>query len=102
MPDFEGLEKEKGLLSSRPPRTELHQRFRQYGTVTFKFPLDFAGMDYFSRPAWQRVLIRFATKLATLNLFVNKGEMKACTEFFGLKNSRTSAFRTHRTVRTGA
>ena len=58
------------------------------GTYNFKFPLDFAGMDYFSRPAWQRVLIRFATKLATLNLFVNKGEMKACTEFFGLKNSR--------------
>lgn len=58
------------------------------GTYNFKFPPNFEGVDYFSRPAWQRVLIRCATKLATLNLFVNRGEMKACTDFFRLRNSR--------------
>lgn len=41
--DFFGLGREHDLLSTRPPRTELHQRFRQYGTVTFKFPLDFGS-----------------------------------------------------------
>ncbi|HET6496482.1 MAG TPA: FAD-dependent thymidylate synthase [Thermoleophilia bacterium] len=31
------------LLASRPPKTELHQRFRQYGDIIFKFMLDFGS-----------------------------------------------------------
>lgn len=31
------------LLAARPKKTELHQRFRQYGTITFEFPLDFGS-----------------------------------------------------------
>lgn len=41
--DLAELAKEQTLLSTRPPRTELHQRFRRFGNVTFKFPLDFGS-----------------------------------------------------------
>ncbi len=37
------------LLSSRPPRTELHQRFRQFGSITFDFLLDFGSYRDFQR-----------------------------------------------------
>lgn len=41
--DLQMSEAEQKLLESRPPRTELHQRFRQYGNINFKFRLDFAS-----------------------------------------------------------
>jgi thymidylate synthase ThyX len=41
--DTDGLRFERKLLASRPPRAELHQRFRQYGTITFRFPIDFGS-----------------------------------------------------------
>ena len=41
--DVVGLEKHKDLLESRPPKTELHQRFRQFGHFRFHFPLDFGS-----------------------------------------------------------
>ncbi|MEN9621655.1 MAG: hypothetical protein RLZZ67_89 [Candidatus Parcubacteria bacterium] len=41
--DIAGLKKHKKLLSSRPPKAELHQRFRQYGDMVFSFPLDFGS-----------------------------------------------------------
>jgi thymidylate synthase ThyX len=41
--DLDALENKMALLSSRPKKSELHQRFRQYGTVQFKFPLDFGS-----------------------------------------------------------
>lgn len=41
--DFEGLEEHSDLLASRPQKTELHQRFRQYGDIQFSFLLDFGG-----------------------------------------------------------
>jgi thymidylate synthase ThyX len=37
------LDKHQDLLESRPPKTELHQRFRQYGQISFEFPLDFGS-----------------------------------------------------------
>ena len=58
------------------------------GTYNFKFPDGFAGVDYFSRPIWQRLLIKFATVFATLNFFVNRGELDACSVYFDLKNAR--------------
>lgn len=58
------------------------------GTFNFKFPENFEGTDYFARPRWQRLVIRQAAKWSTLNLFVNRGELKACTGYFGLKGSR--------------
>jgi len=50
-PDFEcysafdtaGLNQHRDLLKSRPPKTELHQRMRQFGQFTFRFPLDFGS-----------------------------------------------------------
>jgi len=41
--DLRAMEPLGDLLASRPPRTELHQRFRQYGVITFKFLLDFGS-----------------------------------------------------------
>lgn len=58
------------------------------GTFNFKFPKGFEGVDYFSRPWWQRFLIKFSVKFATLNLFVNKSELANCTNYFNLKSSK--------------
>lgn len=41
--DLEALAKHFFLLESRPQKTELHQRFRQYGSIQFQFPLDFGS-----------------------------------------------------------
>lgn len=41
--DLDGLEQHQDLLESRPPKTELHQRFRQFGHFRFHFPLDFGS-----------------------------------------------------------
>lgn len=41
--DVEGLRAYQDLLTSRPPKTELHQRFRQFGQMQFRFPLDFGS-----------------------------------------------------------
>lgn len=56
------------------------------GTFDFRFPETFAGTDYFRRPFWQRLLIRLAVKLCTLNLFVNRLELQQCSEYFDIKN----------------
>ncbi len=41
--DLEGLSKHAKLLAERPAKAELHQRMRQYGNITFAFPLDFGS-----------------------------------------------------------
>lgn len=41
--DQDGLAKHGKLLAERPPKAELHQRFRQYGDIAFSFPLDFGS-----------------------------------------------------------
>lgn len=41
--DLDGLKKHQALLTSRPPKAELHQRLRQYGDIVFRFPLDFGS-----------------------------------------------------------
>jgi thymidylate synthase ThyX len=41
--DIDGLKKHEKLLTERPPKAELHQRFRQYGNIEFSFPLDFGS-----------------------------------------------------------
>ena len=56
------------------------------GTFNFKFPKDFAGVDYFARPTWQKFLIAGAVRLATLNLFVNRMELKGCQDHFKIDN----------------
>ena len=58
------------------------------GAFNIRFPDNFEGTDYFRRPYWQRLLIKKATKLAALNLFINTFELKDCSEYFGLANSR--------------
>jgi len=47
--DFKALRRHEDLLRSRPPKTELHQRFRQYGQIQFLFPLDFGSYRDFQR-----------------------------------------------------
>ncbi|MFC0428837.1 glycosyltransferase family 4 protein [Chryseobacterium scophthalmum] len=58
------------------------------GTFNFKFPDGFDGIDYFARPFWQRILIKFSVKSASLNLFVNNHELVNCTNYFKLKSSK--------------
>jgi thymidylate synthase ThyX len=41
--DLGGLSRHRDLLVARPPKTELHQRMRQYGDATFEFFLDFGS-----------------------------------------------------------
>ena len=43
MLDLKGLAKHQALLAERPAKSELHQRFRQYGNIEFMFPLDFGS-----------------------------------------------------------
>lgn len=43
MMDYGGLREHYDLLRTRPPKTELHQRWRQYGMIRFEFPLDFGS-----------------------------------------------------------
>lgn len=58
------------------------------GTFNFKFPKEYNGNDYFKRPKWQRILIKMAIKLTTLNLFVSDLELDSCSKYFRLKNAR--------------
>ena len=41
--DLSGLAKHKTLLTERPAKAELHNRFREYGDIVFSFPLDFGS-----------------------------------------------------------
>lgn len=41
--DTKGISQEISLLQNRPKKAELHQRFRRFGTIEFKFPLDFGS-----------------------------------------------------------
>lgn len=41
--DVVGLSIHKDLLEKRPQKTELPQKLAKYGTITFKFPLDFGS-----------------------------------------------------------
>ncbi len=41
--DLDGLKRHQSLLERRPPKAELHNRFRQYGDILFAFPLDFGS-----------------------------------------------------------
>jgi glycosyltransferase involved in cell wall biosynthesis len=57
------------------------------GTFNFKHPINQASNDYFNRPLYQRLLIQWASKLATLNLFVSKNEFNEVTKYFNLKKT---------------
>lgn len=48
----------------------------------------FKGADYFRRPVLQRFAISAATRLATLNLFIDENELRDCTKYFGLSTAR--------------
>ncbi len=41
--DLKGLARHQKLLAERPAKAELHQRLRQYGSISFSFPLDFGS-----------------------------------------------------------
>lgn len=58
------------------------------GVFNFKFPTGQVGIDYGRRPWWQRALISLATKLCSLNLFIDKHELQSCQEHFGITNGR--------------
>jgi thymidylate synthase ThyX len=41
--DLAGLARHQSLLTERPAKAELHNRFREYGDIVFSFPLDFGS-----------------------------------------------------------
>lgn len=57
------------------------------GVFNFRFENAQSGVDYFSRPFHQRLLIRFATKLASANLFVSKMEYDLVPDHFRLRRA---------------
>jgi glycosyltransferase involved in cell wall biosynthesis len=58
------------------------------GVFNLRFPSTLKGRDYFHRPLWQRLLIASATRLCSLNLFIDAAEFRGCAEHFGLTNAR--------------
>lgn len=66
--DMEGLEQNRDLLESRPPKTELHPRFRQYGQLQFRFPLDFGSYRDLQR---HRSCVQEMPLLTTKHGFLN-------------------------------
>ena len=58
------------------------------GVYNFRFPPTFHGVDYFGRPIWQRWLVAAATRLASLNLFIDETERRACAAHFGIETTR--------------
>jgi glycosyltransferase involved in cell wall biosynthesis len=45
------------------------------------------GFGYYTRPAWQRALMRWSARRATANVFVSRMEHDGCDREFGLTNS---------------
>jgi glycosyltransferase involved in cell wall biosynthesis len=72
------------------------------GTFNFKFPDDYDGNDYFKRPIWQQILIKIATKISTLNLFVSRLELDSCSKYFKLNNGRYYPHVIHKDYLQGA
>jgi len=54
------------------------------GTFNFRFANAGGGVDYFGRPAWQRLLIGLSAELASANVFVGSKEFAAVPAYFGL------------------
>jgi glycosyltransferase involved in cell wall biosynthesis len=57
------------------------------GVYNFRFENKSHGADYFGRPWHQRLLIRLATKLTSVNLFVSEREFNEVPRYFKLKRS---------------
>jgi glycosyltransferase involved in cell wall biosynthesis len=59
------------------------------GTFNFKFDIKStnSGIDFFDRPFYQKVLIKYSVKNANLNLFVNEKEKELCIDYFKLNNA---------------
>jgi glycosyltransferase involved in cell wall biosynthesis len=60
-------------------------------TGTFNFKIEHkifnSVKDYFDRPIYQRILIKFSVKNSSLNLFVNEIEKNECKQYFKLDNA---------------
>ncbi len=65
------------------------------GVFNFRFPANYDGTDFHARPLWQRTLIQNAARLATLNLYIDEAEQKACAAHFSLANTRHYPCVTH-------
>jgi glycosyltransferase involved in cell wall biosynthesis len=72
------------------------------GTFNYKFPEGYDGIDYFKRSIWQKILIKIATKICTLNLFVSQLELYSCSKYFKLKNDRYYPHIIHKDYLQGA
>lgn len=55
------------------------------GVFNFRFLEKSHGLDYFGRPAYQRLLIWLSTKFADANLFVSEREFREVPAYFSLE-----------------
>lgn len=58
------------------------------GTFNFKYPTNFSGRDYFTRPFWQKIILRLSINFCTLNLFVSMYELESCSKYFKVNRIR--------------
>lgn len=58
------------------------------GVLNLRHPQHLQGVSYYSRPLWQRQLIRLGLNTATQNLFVNEQEAVESAVTLGLRNGR--------------
>lgn len=54
------------------------------GTFNYRCPMAFS--DYFRRPWWQRILIKYSIKYANVNILVSKNEYEQIYKDWNLKN----------------
>lgn len=56
-------------------------------TGVFNLEQHYGCSSYFTRPWWQRLLIRYAVKHADINIFLSRYEEELCEEYFRLENT---------------
>jgi len=56
------------------------------GVFNLRFPEWQEGEDYFKRPLWQRLLMKWSMKLADGNLLTSRSDFVGCVELFRLSN----------------
>lgn len=101
--DLDGLKKHDRLLANRPAKSELNNRFREYGDIVFEFPLDFGSYRDLQR---QRSAVQEMPLLTTSHGFhpwyleqLTPGLRKDAEELIAEQKRRIDALDTPDTVK---
>jgi len=101
--DLAGLKKHQKIIAERPPKTELHQRLREYGNIIFSFPLDFGSYRDLQR---HRSAIQEMPLLSTSHGFypwyleqLTPELKKEATELLALQEKRIAKLKTSKEIK---